>query len=412
MKFTVGLINLSQKEKISNETLESLEKNKEYIDKVLYSGKKEDIENFPIDLEVIPLNIESENKAYIRNKILEESKDSQYILWLSNESILEEETLEEYKEVLKEFPDVDIIYPNEILIDFNNEENTRTFNDWYKKEIELLQGITLEKYLPEFGVLTKKEIFEKFGKFDENFEDYEFYRFISLNIKNLKLKLSEFSFIKRKIFQTFIDTSFHSKNLRDIINIYDWKKEIFPNLNWEKEKVAKATAYTIIADRLREYIDLYNATEFYKKALLTFHNQHSLKSLIDTYIQMGDFDKARYMLEEQGLSEKEIKKYKEQIDNIENIVNNLEKAVEEGKAKEVLASIPEVISIYEGAPIYNILGVIHFIGKDIEGSYKYLYKAVSMNPLNEYYKANLLDVAKLLNKTSKVEKLIERILIN
>ncbi len=394
-----------------NETIQGLEKNKEYINEVLYSGNESLLENINTNINIKCLNLESDNKAFIRNKLLDEAKGD-YILWLKTGSKLEEDSIEEYTEILKEFPEVDIIYPNEIVIDLNNEENVKNFKDWYKNELELLRGLTFEKYLPEFGVLTKKSLFEKLGKFDEEFEDYEFYRFLSLNIKNITLKLSEFSFVTNKITQTFIDTSFHSKNLRDILKIYNWEKELFPELNWENKKIAKATAFSIIADKLKEYIDYYNATEFYKKALLTFHNQYSLKELIDTYIKMGEFEKAKYMLEEQGLKEEEVLEYEEKIQNIENIIDNLENAVKEGKVKEVLSTISDILQFYEGAPIYNILGVIHYIGKDIEGAFKYLYKAVTMNPLNEDYKQNLFDIAKLLNKEEKANKLILRLLTN
>ncbi|EDP73747.1 hypothetical protein [Hydrogenivirga sp. 128-5-R1-1] len=391
------------------ETLENIEGNEEYINEIIYSGNTEDLSGIDTDYDIKCLNINSENKAFLRNKLLENA-NNEYILWLKTGSILEEDTFEEYEEILEEFPDVDIIYPNEILIDLNNEENIKNFKDWYKNELELLQGLTLEKYLPEFGVLTKKSIFEKFGKFDEEFEDYEFYRFLSLNLKNITLKLSEFSFTTNKITKTFIDTSFHSKNLRDLLKIYSMENELFPELNWKNEKIAKATAFSITAGKLKEYFDYYNAAEFYKKALLTFHNQYSLKELIDTYMKMGEFEKAKYMLEEQGLKEKEILEYEEKIQNIEDIIDNLESAVKEGKIKEVLSAVPDVLQFYEGAPIYNILGVIHYIGKDMEGAFKFFYKAITMNPLNDDYRQNLFDIAKLLNKEEKVNKLIQRLL--
>ncbi len=390
MELSVGILN--QAGRIDEKLKQFLSENASSIKDVIYAKDLTD----------------SENKAFQRNKILERV-DSDYILWVSDVSVPDEDFLEEMLETLEEYPDADVIYPNEVLIDLNNQENVRNFKDFYGEEKELLQGLAFEKYLPEFGVITKKEIFSKFGTFDEEFEDYEFYRFLAFNIKNLRLKHSELSFITNKIAKTFIDTSFHSKTVRDILKTYDWKKDIFPLLNWENEKVAKSTANTIAGDMVSQYYDFYNASNFYREAVLAFHNQHSLKKLIDTFIQMGFFDKARYLLEKQGMSEEDVKEYEEKISNFEKIVKNLEEAVKEGKYEDVLRAIVDVSSVYEGAPIYNILGVVHFIGKDYEGAYRFLYKATTMNPMREEYVENLFEVARLLNKEENVKGLLNRL---
>ena len=391
MEISVGILNLSGQ--IDSKLKDFLSQNSDKIKEVIYAKDLTD----------------TENKAFQRNKILENSS-SDYILWLSDSSVPDEDFLEEMVETAEEFPDAEVVYPNEVIIDLNSQENIRNFKDFYGKEEELLQGLSFEKYLPEFGVLTKRESIADLGSFDEEFEDYEFYRFLAFNIKNLKLKHSELSFVENKITKTFVDTSYHSKTVRDILKIYDWKRDIFPLLNWENEKVAKSTANTIVGDTLGRYFDYLNASNFYREAVLAFHNQHSLKKLIDTFIQMGFFEKARYLLEKQGMSEEDINYYEERISNIEKIVDELEKAVKEGKYEEVLKAIVEVVEIYEGAPIYNILGVIHFIGKDYEGAFRYLCKATTMNPVREEYVENLFEVAKLLGKEDKVNALLNRLI--
>ena len=368
--------------------------------------------DFPMetDIPVDVINTETENKSEVRNKMIKISKGD-YILWLSENSELEDSTIEELMDVIGDFPNADIIYPNEILI-MGKEEEVKTFTDWYDNEKSLIQSLTLEDYLPEWGVVTKKDIFSKYGMFDESFEDYEFYDFIYKNLKNLKLKNSDLSFVTNRITESFIDTSYRSKTLRDILSMYDWKKEIFPSLSWDKdEKLAFGTAYTIIGDKLYNYYDLYNASEHYRKSLLSYHNRISLKKLINTLVQMGLFDKALELTtQDQGLSREEVEEVSQRIKQFKDLVFKLEKAVEEGKAGDILVSINDIVSIYNGAPIYNILGVIYAIKGELESSYRFFYKAVTMNPLDEDILKNLIDVAERLGKKDKVKGLIKRLL--
>ena len=368
--------------------------------------------DFPleIDIPVDVINTQTENKSEIRNKMIKISKGD-YILWLSENSELEDSTIEELIDVIEDFPDADIIYPNEILI-IGKEEDVKTFTDWYDNEESLIQSLTLEDYLPEWGVVTKKEIFSRLRMFDESFEDYEFYDFVYKNLKNLKLKNSDLSFVTNRITESFIDTSYRSKTLRDILGIYDWKKEIFPSLSWDKdEKLAFGTAYTIIGDKLYNYYDLYNASEYYRKSLLSYHNRVSLKKLINTLVQMGLFDKALELTtQDQGLSQEEVEEVSQRIKQFRDLVSKLEKAVEEGKAGDILVSINDIASIYSGAPIYNILGVIYAIKGELESSYRFFYKAVTMNPLDEDILKNLIDIAEKLGKKDKVKGLVKRLL--
>ncbi|WP_457644685.1 tetratricopeptide repeat-containing glycosyltransferase [Persephonella sp.] len=385
------------------EAVESLKGNEKFIKEIIYTGEAQNIPGVKF------LNLYSENRAYLRNRCIQNAAGD-FILWLCDTTQIEETTLEEYDQIIKKFPDVDIIYPNEIIVDLNGEENIKNYKDWYGNEIELIQGLTLENFIPAWAVLTKKEMFDRTGKFDEDFEDYEFYRLLVLNLKNLKLKHSEESFVTNRITESFIDTSYRSKTLRDVVELYDWKKEIFPLLGWDRdEKLALTTAYTTVGDRLKKYLDLLNASEFYRKAMLTFHNQYTLKKLIDTYISMGEFEKAIFLTEKQGLTDEEISNYRSFIDNIQKLIDRLESLVQEGSIKDVLSSINDVVEVYEGAPVYNILGVIHFILKDYENAFKFLIKAVTMNPVKEEYLENLFDVGKLLNKEEKVYSLLERL---
>ncbi len=390
--------------------LKSLEENDlSPVSEIFYTGSSEDIKDLSASLSITPLDLDTDNKAYIKNTAISKAS-GEYILWLSTNSVLEDTTLEELLETVEENPDADFIYPNEVMVQ-NGEEIVRNFDDLYKREKLILHNLSIEDNLPEYGVLFKKEKILELGGFDEEFEDFDLYRLIYDNLSDLRLKHSDLSFVEYHITQDFIDTSFRSKALRDVIYKYNWKTDIFPYLSWEEEEnSALATAYTFIGDRLARYHDFLNASELYRKALLTFHNRLSLQSLINAYINMGLFEEAKALASSsQGLNQGEIKNLLEKIKNVEQFVKSLEDSIKEGKTGEVLLASKDIISFYQGAPIYNLFGVVYYLMNDLETAYKFFYKAVIINPLEQDIIKNLVDVAKQINKEEKVKNLIFRI---
>ncbi len=390
--------------------LNSLEENDlSSVKEVLYSGSKEDIKDIDTSIPIIPLDIKSENKAFAKNVALSKAQGD-YILLLSSNSVLEDTTVEELLEIINEVSDADLIYPNEVLVQ-DEEEIVRNFDDLYGREKLILHTLSIEENLPEYGILIKKDTFNKLGGFDEEFEDFDLYKFLYDNLDNIKLKHSDLSFVEYHLTEDFIDTSYRSKALRDTVQKYDWKTEIFPYLSWDKEEnSALATAYTFIGDRLSRYHDFLNASEFYRKALFTFHNKLSLQSLINSYINMGFFSEAKKLLSvSQGLEQKEIKQLSQHIDNIQKFVQSLENSVKEGKTGEILIASQDIINFYQGAPVYNLFGVVYYLMRDLENAFKFFYKAVIINPLEQDILQNLVDVAKQLGKEEKVKNLIFRI---
>ena len=352
-------------------------------------------------------NIKTIKENYPLNNIeLTKSTESEYFLLIDTNTELEEETLEEYAELLEE-NDYDIIYPN-IVLKLDDEEKVINYEDWEDRNEELIQALRIEQYLPQWGVLIKKEAWERFGGFEERYGDFALYAFVYKNLPHLKLKNSDLSFVNYHINQSFIDTSYRSRLLRDIVKQYDLKR-LFQFLDWNNEAVAMATAYTLIGDALVKYMDYFNATHFYRQALLVFHNQESLKKLVEAYTLMGLFDEANKMIQTQHMTDIVEGELRERVDNAQKIVTELEIAIEKGKANDILAASNDIISYYDGAPIYNILGIVYFIQKDIDNAYKFFYKATTMNPIDQDILYNLIESAKKLGRESEAINLLERI---
>lgn len=408
---TLAIIKADKYGKFHDELISSIQDNQEGISEIIYTGSEEDINFEDIQVPVKFLNVDSENKAFLRNKVIEES-NGDYILWISNSCELDFDFVPEISEVVEEDETVDIVYPKQVLIDIYGSENIYKYYDISNKEMDIIKVLKPEKILPEWGILTRKDIFDRFGKFDEEFEDYEFYYFILQNLKNLKIRHAKFSFIINKHTDTFIDTSYRSFALRRSLPLYDLK-EIFPHLNWENEELAISTAYYLIGEVLSEYYDLFNASEYFRKSAISFHNKLSVQRLVNTYYNMGLFEQAMQLLrDDQGFEKEEIENQTSHIRQISELIDNIEKSIQEGKLQEITNILNDVYQIYQGAPVVNIMGFIEYIRGNKEDAFKLFYKTVTLNPINEDYIMNLIDVSKELGKEEKVKGLINRLIGN
>ncbi len=407
MKITVGFIKTSEDFSKLSEVLEGISDNIENVYEVIYTGKEEDLKE--ADFEFKALNLDTENKAVLRNAVIE-SAEGDYILWIDNGTVLEFDMLSDILDEIDENDNIDIFHPNVVYRDIYNNDIVKKGSDIHKNEKNILLTLSPEDFIPEFGILTKKETLKNLGKFDENFKDYEFYNFLYQNIDKLKLKFLEFNVILIYLINTFIDTSYRSKALREAIKKYNIK-EFFPALSWEdKENLAFASAYTAIGDVLSKYHDLYNAAEYYRKALVSFYNKHTLNKLVLTYFNMGIFDEAKKIVNNlEGFSEEERKNLYENIEKIENLIHNIEESINQGQIQEIFNLLNEISEVYQGAPFYNILGAIEFYGGNLDKAYKFFYKSALLNPLNEDVIHNLTSLANQLGKQEDVKNLFKRI---
>ena len=386
----------------SEELLDSLSLNSDSISEVVVPSCKV---SSPLPMKFLQVG-DLKGGALLNALVKEASSD--YLLFVKPTVSFEEEFIEE---LLEEFEgtDVDAVFPNLILRSGEGEE-VKNYQQVYNKEISLVASLSLEDWIPDQVILFRREVLEKGELFDSKLADYELYDFLYRNLRWLKLKLAEFSYATYSLKDAFIDTAWRSFVLREkVLKKYDWKKELFPFLSWEeKPEVAEATALTIIGKRLAAYFDYFNASSYLRRALLKFHNQESLRELIEVLVNMGFFREAKELLSPiQGVGEEELKERKDRLEKLESLIEELEMAVEKGKLEEVLAVTPEVAQVYQGAPFYNILGVIYWIGGRKREAYKFFYKAVTMNPVNKDFFYNLFSVSKEIRKEKEVEKLVE-----
>lgn len=408
MKITLGILNTVKGENpVRDEVIEGIQDNVDYFDQIIYTGSSKFFEG--TDIEADCLDLKTDNKAVMRNAILEKAEND-YIMWISDTTVLEFDMIPEMMENFENYPDADIVYPNITIVDKEGNEKIKVLENLYGREKNILMSLKPEEHFPEYGIITKKDIIQKLGGFDEEFKDYDFYNFLYQNIENLKLKLSEFNYVIVHYLEPFIDTSHHSYALRKAIKKYPLQM-FFPKLNWENENTAIATSYTAIGDVLSNYLDLFNASEFYRQAALSLHNKLSLSKLANTYYNMGLFEEAKKIAStDQGFTEEEIENFLYTVEKTQELLNAIEKSIEERRIEGVLTMINDIALFYSGAPLYNILGAIEFYGGNIENAYKFFYKAATINPIDDNIIYNLTDVANKLNKQEEVKGLFKRVL--
>ena len=124
------------------------------------------------------IRIEHCGAPVARNKAVENA-NGDYILWLDSDDVLEENIINLYLDKLKSCPDADVIYGDLIITDsLLNPQKRIEFEDWNRRNEELISRLFFESPIPHPAVLIKKELYNKFGNYDISFKrahDYEWW---------------------------------------------------------------------------------------------------------------------------------------------------------------------------------------------------------------------------------------------
>jgi len=397
---------------IRSKLADSLLMNKALIDKIYVFSETESNLDISIPIEVIKANTSVEAfNLVVKNDV------SKYLLFLDPNVYFEEDLVEELIEEAED-SSADIVFPNLISVRDGKENvinNVINFEQLYGKEIAVLQTLSLEKWIPGQVLLFKRESIVNGGYFDEELGDYYIHDFIYRNLKKFRIRLSEFSFAYyEEETNDFNDLSNSWKSfvLRNrVLKNYDWEEDIFPFLSWkERPEIAKATALTLIGKKLSEYLDYFNASDYFRKALMNFHNQETLNLLVNAYFTMGLFEKAKELLSPlHGVPREKAEEKKEHIEKVESLIFELEKLAELGRVDELNQIFSSVLKVYCGAPVYNILGFLEWIQGNKEGAYRYFFRATLMNPIDQDYLYNLAKVAKEISREEEVKSLIKNL---
>ncbi len=172
-------------------------------------------------------NSKNMGRPYTRNRCIEKASGD-YILWLDDDDTINPYTLENYKKIIENYPDGDVFYGNINVLNSTRLSFIRAL-DFYKKRIELFQGLTTEGcYIPNPGTLVKKDIYKKYGNYDlelKRAQDYELWIRISLfsNFKKLDYTVANYYVHKGNVSNvdensSFVDSTYESYAVRKNLN--------------------------------------------------------------------------------------------------------------------------------------------------------------------------------------------------
>ncbi len=192
-----------------------------------------------------------------------------YILWLDDDDILLEDTLQKYVGLLLADPDLNLIYGILRYFDDVTGETRHLFSapDWSKQRDILLSSLLGGCVIPNPASLVRKSLIVECCGYDEEFlhaEDYEFWSRAAAYLKPKKLEevIIHYRVHDKNGTSTILsDISYDSKIARNIFHRFPLP-EVFPGLDWEHAPQARASAHFSIAKNLFRLTDYYNARKY------------------------------------------------------------------------------------------------------------------------------------------------------
>ncbi len=346
-------------------------------------------------------NSRNSGRPYTRNKCIEYAK-GEYILWLDDDDILAENTINRYIETLNNNKSIDVLYGELQLIDsFSNIiENKIIPQDFYNDSPRILFNLIKGQggMIPFGGSIVRKSLYEKYGRYNKEFtraQDAEFWIRIApyANFKKVNAVTYYYRQHENNIsLGKFIDLSYESLLLSKLLNsnVFCY---VLDNYNWQDYEKAKYQFYSDVARRFFQFRDFFNASRILEKLNNVYNQPEDRELLIYSYLGSGELEKA----------EKNIisLKHENPFEGWLNGIKALRRELNNGISLKNIPKIRKDIESYIGNKQFGqdcfdavfALGQISEKLKEKEIAYKYYSLAISRNPVNKiaYEKGIILE---------------------
>jgi len=226
------------------------------------------------------------NSPDTRNLCINKSS-GKYILWIDSDDVLLPSAINAYINVIETYPNADILYGNLYITDSElNIQKELIYEEWYKRNNELISSLLWGNYIPNPASLIKKSLYDRVGLYDVTFNRAHDYEFWTRAVKNAVFKHLDMFVLKWRWHNSNmsaetvkIDTSYEARIVHNMLNIYPLEM-IFANIikdNMNKT-VFTVSAYMLLIKRLIILKD-YNGALLYVNKCSDLYNFEELEKL-------------------------------------------------------------------------------------------------------------------------------------
>jgi glycosyltransferase involved in cell wall biosynthesis len=328
---------------------------------------------------------ENEGRPKTRNKLIQEAIGD-YILWLDDDDLLPVDLLSEYSKILQKDPAIDIINGNLQMFDSTSGEKIQLLVpiDYSQNKKYILSNLVSGKGITFGGSLMKKNILEIYNGFNEEYlraQDNELWSRICIKTKFYKTNSTVYHYRVHNgcvSFANFVDTSYESKTIRQILSSYS-PEMIFPNNNYDEGFLSAAKA-------LYQFRDYYNAYMTLKKSGAAI-SEKILELLFNCQVGMGNLTEAERVLE-LGEKNKINKDFILDLNNKLTIYRNIKGEINQLITEKDYVGLKNLIQEFVKKVGYNFdaaftAGSVHLILGDKPQAFDYFRTALIFNPNDE-----------------------------
>lgn len=213
-----------------------------------------------------------------RNRCVREAT-GEFLVWLDSDDVLMPFALARYSDVLKAYPDLDVIYGDLLVTDKDLVPREElAYPDWYGRNAELLAKLFFGNAIPNPGTVVRKECYERIGGYDKSYpraHDYEWWvrlaptgRFKHAGARVVKWRWHESNMSSGSV---KFDTSYDARIVRSMLQRHGLKV-LMPQFDWARSPSVKAeaSAWLLAARRLLELGDVRGAKECSERSYSVF----------------------------------------------------------------------------------------------------------------------------------------------
>lgn len=238
-----------------------------------------------------------------RNRAIAEAR-GEYLLWLDSDDVLLPGVIDRYRQVVNEYPQVDVVYGDLYVTDESLKIiDQREFRDWYGRNEQLLANTFFSNQIPNGGSLVRKACYERFGSYDVKFRRAHDYEFWGRVVKDLVFKhvgghvmLWRWHDSNMSSGSVKIDMSYDVMAIESMLSRHH-VRDLFPQLGWgeQSDDEVEALAYFNVANRFMSMAANNVASRYFKLAHERFPTEF--------YGALANFDESYYLNENHDVAE-------------------------------------------------------------------------------------------------------------